>query len=64
MINELFKELSQDQRDALVSAFNEQKDGIVVLEDGRFLAVFLERTDDLIIDEENNNWICGRIPDD
>ena len=63
MINELFRELTQEQRDVLVAAFNQQKDNIIVLEDGRFLAVFLENKSGLIIKEEANNWTCGRIPD-
>lgn len=64
MINELFKELNQVQRNTLVTSFNEQKDNIIVLDDGRFLAVFLENKSGLIIDEEANNWTCGRISND
>lgn len=64
MINELFKELTQKQRDVLVDAFNQQKDNIVVLDDGRFLAVFLENKTGLIIDEDTNNWTCGRLYED
>ena len=63
MINELFKELTQEQRDVLVDSFNQQKDNIIVLDDGRFLAVFLANKTGLIIQEETNNWTCGNISD-
>lgn len=61
-IKDMFSGLSEEQRDALMLAFNECRDNIVVLESGKFVGCHLEDTADLTIYQQSENgWICGEL---
>ena len=63
-VKEMFSALESTQRDALMLAFNEQRDHIVILEDGTFIGCNLENIEDLQVDQQSDNgWISGRLKD-
>lgn len=61
-IKEMFTKLDDTQRDALMLAFNECRDHIVILEDGTFIGCNIENTEDLTVYQvADNGWICGEL---
>ena len=62
IIKDMFAELSTEQREALMLAFNECRDHIVILENGMFVGCNLEDISDLTIHQQSDNgWICGEL---
>jgi len=61
-IKDMFAELSEEEREALMLAFNECRDYIVILESGKFVGCNIKDTSDLIIHQlTDNGWICGEL---
>jgi len=61
----MFSELDAEQKEALMLAFNECRDHIVILESGKFVGCNIENTGDLVIYQQSDNgWICGEIKDE
>lgn len=64
-IKDMFAELSEKQREALMLAFNECRDHIVIFESGEFIACNLTDIRELTIYQKSENgWICGVLKDE
>ncbi len=61
MINEAFKELTQEQRDALMDAFDNLIPYVVKLSNNRFLGAHCGDDSSLTVIETNGYWYVGTI---
>ena len=58
----IFNRLNTEQRDVLMSAFNDCSDAIVILEDGKFIGCNIKNTDNLVVMESTSNgWQYGHV---
>lgn len=59
-LKEAFKNLTQEQHEQLMYAFEQEFEQIVELDDGLVLGVNVIR-DDILVLESNNNWTLGKL---
>jgi len=61
MINEAFKELKPEERDALMEAFDNLIPFVVKLSNNRFLGAHCGEDSSLTVVETNGYWFVGTI---
>lgn len=60
-VRETLKNLSDDEREAIMDKFNKVESGIVELDEGRFIGVHIEDFSGKIVEDSLGAWCVGLL---